>query len=137
MALIAALEFGDNSIRRYSKRYLVADCNLVCDRSYNEFRPDSAARCERVEVSVVAPGKEDLNLFEWYASQGTQSGRIVISLSSTGKSDTLDEQVIYFEDAKCFSLSEYYDIDSSNRRILRLGIMAEMIKVDDIKFYRR
>ena len=137
MALIATLEFGNNSIRRYFKSYLVADCNLVCERSYSEFQPDSAARCERVEVSVVAPGKDDLNLFEWYASQNPLSGRIVISLSPTGKSDTPDEQVIYFEDAKCFSLSEYYDIDSSSRRILRLGIMAEMIQLDDINFYRR
>jgi len=86
---------------------------------------------------VVAPGKEDLNLFEWYATQGEQSGRIVISLSNTGKSDQPDEQVIYFEDGKCFTLSEYYDIDASRRRIFKLGIMAEQIKVDDITFYRR
>ncbi len=137
MALIAVLEFGDNNIKRYSKQYLVADCNLVCERSYNEFRPDSLARCEKVDVCVVAPGKDDLNLFEWYSSQGEQSGRIVISLSTTGRQDTIDEQVIYFEDAKCFSLSEYYDIESSKRRVLKLSIMAEVIKVDDVEFLRK
>ncbi len=137
MALTAVLEFGDNNIRRYSKQYLVADCNLVCERSYNEFRPNSMARCERVEVCVVAPGREDLNLFEWYSSQGEQSGRIVISLSTTGRQDVPEEQIIYFEDAKCFSLSEYYDIEVSKRRLLKLSIMAETITVDDINFLRK
>jgi len=137
MALIAVLEFGDNNIKRYSRKYLVADCRFVFEHPYNAFRPDQNAQCDRLEVCVVAPGKEDLNLFEWYATQGEQSGRIVISLSNTGKSDQPDEQVIYFEDGKCFTLSECYDIDASRRRILKLGIMAEQIKVDDITFYRR
>ena len=37
MALIAALEFGDNNIRRYTKQYLLADCRFVFDRPYNAF----------------------------------------------------------------------------------------------------
>ena len=79
MALIAALEFGDNNIGRYSKSYLVSDCRFVFTRPYNSYRPEGMARCERLELDVVAPGKNDLNLFEWYDSQGVQSGRIVIS----------------------------------------------------------
>ena len=45
-----------------------------------------------------------------------------------------DCQVIYFEDAKCFSLSENYDINSSRRRNLTLAIEAESITVDDVLF---
>ena len=75
MALIAALEFGDNNIGRYSKSYLVSDCRFVFDRPYNSYRPEGMARCERLELEVIAPGKNDLNLFDWYDKQGVQSGR--------------------------------------------------------------
>ena len=102
MALIAALEFGDNNIGRYSKSYLVSDCRFVFNRPYNSYRPEGMARCERLELEVIAPGKNDLNLF--------------------------------FEDAKCFSLSENYDINTSRRRTLKLAIEAETITVDDVVF---
>ena len=134
MALIAALEFGDNNIGRYSKSYLVSDCRFVFSRPYNSYRPEGMARCERLELDVVAPGKNDLNLFEWYDSQGVQSGRIVISLAAEAKLDEKDAQIIYFEDAKCFSLSENYDISTSRRRNLLLAIEAETITVDDVVF---
>ena len=83
---------------------------------------------------LALTGKNDLNLFEWYDSQGVQSGRIVISLAAEAKLDEKDAQVIYFEDAKCFSLSENYDINSSRRRNLTLAIEAESITVDDVLF---
>jgi hypothetical protein len=137
MALTAVLEFGDNNIKRYSKQYLMSDCRFVFDRPYNEFRPEGAARCERLEVVVVAPGKTDLSLFEWFYSQGVQNGRIVISLAVEKKFDENDTQTIYFEDAKCFSLSEIYDIDSSRRRLLKIAIGAEKMTIDDTTFICR
>ena len=54
MALLAVLEFGDNSIQRYSKQYLVSDCRFVFDRNHNAFSPEGAARCNQIEVVVVA-----------------------------------------------------------------------------------
>ena len=137
MALIAILEFGDNNIKRYSKQYLVADCRFVFDRPYNAFRPDQNAQCNRVEIDVVAPGKEDLDLFEWFANQSVRDGRIIISLANEGKKMDSDEQVLYFNDGKCFTLSECYDIDVAKRRILRLGITASELKIDDVIFYSK
>ena len=137
MALIAVLEFGDNNIKRYSKQYLVSDCRFLFKRPYNAFRPDQNAQCNRVEVDVVAPGKEDLELFEWFASQGVRDGRILISLSNEGKVSDGVAQLLYFNDAKCFALSEYYDIDASKRRVLKLGITASEITIDDVIFYGR
>ncbi len=134
MALLAALEFGDNNIGRYSKSYLVSDCRFVFKRPFNSYRPEGIARCERLELDVIAPGKNDLNLFDWYDKQGVQSGRIVISLAAEAKLDEKDAQVILFENAKCFSLSESYDINSSRRRNLKLALEAETITVDNIIF---
>ena len=135
MALTAVLEFGDNSIKRYSKQYMVADCRLVFNRPYNAFCPQGVARCERLELSVIAPGKEDLGMFEWFTRQNLQDGRLIITMSG-GVQETLDTQILYFEDAKCFSLSEYYDINLSRRRLLKLAVGAEKIEIDDVTFER-
>jgi hypothetical protein len=133
MALTAVLEFGDNNIRRYSKKFMVADCRFVFDRSYNDFCPEGDTRCDRMELFVVAPGKEDLTLFEWFADQSVLDGRITISLGATND-NSLDSQEIVFEEAVCFALSEMYDIDSSMRRLLKLSILAKKICIDDVCF---
>lgn len=132
MALTSTLEFGDNSIRHYHKQYLIADCRLLFARPYNGFMPEGAARCERVEVTVVAPGKDDLGLMEWFDSQSVQNGRIVIRQTSESGDNESDVQTIYFEEAKCFSLSEMYDIDVSRRRLLKLAIGAESLDIDGV-----
>lgn len=136
MALTAVLEFGDNSIKRYSKQYLVSDCRLLFARPFNGFSPEGAARCERVEVMVVAPGKDDLGLIEWFSTQGVQNGRLVISLTNEVKADDADAQILYFEGAKCFSLSEYYDVNVSRRRLLKLAIGAETLEIDGVTLNR-
>lgn len=133
MALTAVLEFGDNNIRRYSKQFMVADCRFVFDRSYNDFCPEGDTRCDRMELFVVAPGKEDLTLFEWFANQSVLDGRVVISLGATND-NSLDSQEIVFEEAVCFALSEMYDINSSMRRLLKLSILAKKICIDDVCF---
>ena len=133
MALTAVLEFGDNNIRRYAKQFMVADCRFVFDRSYNDFCPEGDTRCERMELFVVAPGKEDLTLFEWFANQSVLDGRVVISLGAANDS-SLDSQEIVFEEAVCFALSEMYDIESSMRRLLKLSILANKICIDDVCF---
>jgi hypothetical protein len=136
MALTAVLEFGDNSIKRYSKQYMVSDCRLLFARPFNGFSPEGAARCERVEVTVVAPGKDDLGLIEWFSTQGVQNGRLVISLTNELKDNESDSQILYFEEAKCFSLSEYYDINVSRRRLLKLAIGAETLEIDGVTLNR-
>ena len=133
MALTAVLEFGDNNIRRYSKQFMVADCRFVFDRSYNDFCPEGDTRCERMELFVVAPGKDDLTLFEWFADQSVLDGRVTISLGATND-NSLDSQEIVFEEAVCFALSEMYDIESSMRRLLKLSILANKICIDDVCF---
>lgn len=136
MALTALLEFGDNSIKRYSKQYLVSDCHFIFDRTYNTSSPDHAAKCERIEVVLVAPGKDDLGIVSWFSTQEVRSGRIVITLTGDAGTDNLDTQVVYFEEAKCFSLSETYDISTSRRRLFTLSLIAESIEIDGLTFKR-
>ena len=136
MALTALLEFGDNTIKRYSKQYLVSDSRLLFARSFNSFSPEEAARCERVEVTVIAPGKDDLGLMEWFSTQSVQSGRIVFCLTNEATINDDDAQIIYFEDAKCFSLSEFYDINVSRRRLLKLALSAESLEIDGVTLNR-
>lgn len=134
MALIAVLEFGDNSIRRYTKQYLLSDCRFVFDRPYNAFSPERPAHCERIEVVVIAPGKSDLGLFQWFSEQENREGRIAISLISDVAQNETEPQVVYFENARCLSLSEMYDIDNSSRRLIKLAIISDKIEIEDVEF---
>ena len=136
MALTATLEFGDNNIKRYSQQYLVSDYHLVFVRSYNAYAPEETARCERLELVVVAPGRDDLSLFEWFTTQGAQDGRIVIGSGYDKNMIAEDVQVIYFEEARCFSFEEEYHINRNQRRMLRLRFVAENVYINDVIFKR-
>lgn len=136
MALTAYLQFGSNVTRRYFKEYMVSDCHIVHKRKYNRFCPEGNAECERMEVSVVCPGRDDLELYEWYDTQNAQEGRIIISTTTAKTTDADAEHIIYFDDARCFSLTEYYDADMTRRRILKLAIEASNIMVDDVEIKR-
>ena len=83
---------------------------------------------------MIAPGKRDLGLFQWFSNQETREGRIAISLIGDAKQNEAEPQVIYFEDAKCLSLSEMYDIDNSSRRLIKLAIVADSIEIEDVEF---
>lgn len=133
MALIATLEFGDNEIRRYSKQYLLADfrCHLV--RHHNEARPDGNPRCEHMELTVIAPGRADLNLFEWYVGSYTMNGRVLVSIPDSSPNQDEMVKAVYFENAVCYSIAEEYHIDESKRRTLKLQIVATAVTVDDIE----
>ena len=134
MALTTVLQFGDNDIGRYTKEYLVVSCHSAFGRSYNHLRPEGKPRCERVEITVVAPGKDDLSLYDWYINQETLNGRIVFNLSPNTSQDVGQQKVLMFENAQCFSLTEKYEINSKYRRVLTLAFEADMIIVEDIEF---
>ena len=133
MAFSAVLEIGDNDAKRYYKRYLLTDLRIVFNRTYTVI-PDGVARCERLELTVVAPGKEDLFMFEWFLRSHTMTGRIVVSLTGDVNDMGSKNQEIYFEDATCFSMSEKYDIDSSRRRSLKLALVSDKIDIEDLTF---
>lgn len=136
MALTAYIEFGNNDSKRYFKQYMISDCYIVNEKPFNKFCPEGDASCERLEVSIISPGRDDLDLYEWYDTQNFQDGRIVITTMSVKTSDFDAEHIIYFENARCFSLSEHYDASTNRRRIIKLAIEAEKICVDEIEFNR-
>ena len=65
------------------------------------------------------------------------SGRLIINLLSDGAMEGKDAHILYFEDAQCFSLSETYDIDKSRRRLITLGITADVMEIDGTSYLRR
>ena len=134
MALSARIQFGDNKAGRYNAEYLLVDCRSSFRRSHNDLRPDGAARCDSVEVAVVAPGKEDMTLYDWFMNGDELSGRIVFDLSSTAPDDANPTRILQFEDARCFALEEVYDKDTRFRRLLRLSIEADTIIMEAIDF---
>ena len=101
MALTAVLEIGDNGIKRYQKQYMLSDFRIVFNRSYNVL-PTSMARCERIEMVIVAPGKKDLEMFALFLHSDSIDGRIVIGLTDEVNDNDAKMQVLYFEGAKFF-----------------------------------
>ena len=134
MALSAHLQFGDNQSGRYNKDYLLVDCRCSYRRSHNGLRPDGPAQCESVEVSLVAPGKEDMMLQDWFEKNDELSGRILFDLSSVAADDANPTRVLLFEDARCFAFEESYDKDTRFRRLLKISFEAETITMEDINF---
>jgi len=134
MPLSAAIQFGDNNVKRYSRQYLITDCRLHFTRHYNHLNPDAAPLCERLEVTVVAPGKEDLNLHEWYIDRSTLSGRIVFDINSPLTTALDQQREVYFENAQCFALAEDYQIGDNRRRLLRLSFGAEEVSIGTSSF---
>lgn len=133
MALTSLLEFGNNSTKTYTKpEYIVKDCYYEFDRPYNDFRLGGAVRCQRLELVIDAPEKEDTELFNWFNSHNVKSGRITLKLAGDTKNNADEVQVMFFEDAICFSLGEEYDVNTSRLRQLRLGMMADELILGNV-----
>ena len=133
----AILQFGDNSAGIYSNQYPVVECDCHFSRHHDFYSPDSDPRCEKVMIMVVAPGKEDLELNEWYIDNSVLCGRILFDISDqagTNGNDTTRE--IRFEDARCYLIEETYDISSSNRRLLKMEFLSSSIQIDNNLFVR-
>ena len=133
MSLSATLQIGDNHMENYNKEYKVVRCQYKCARGYNFRQPDTVARNKTIEITVIAPGKEDLSLYDWYIDRTLLSGRIVFDLSGQAMFDERPK-IVQFEDAACFSLSESYHIDDDSQRLIRIEIAAEETGVDSIPF---
>jgi hypothetical protein len=130
MAFSSKLQFGDKNSDHV---YNVADCHLHFMRHYNHFRPDTDARCEKVEVVVEAPGKNDLRLQEWFINNEPQNGRVIFDIPSK-TAEASSEKTVEFEGAYCYSLEEVYHINIQRRRFFRLAIVADKITVNQTEF---
>lgn len=134
MSLFAKLYLGDNASANYTKEYKVVQCEVKVSRHHNSYTPDGNPRCDQLILSVIAPNKDDLMLFEWYIDQSTLSGKVVIDLANQSSKYDITTRTLKFEDAKCFSIAETYNISDTNRHMLKLGIMAKKLEIDETEF---
>jgi len=134
MALTATLEFANKESATYAPPISVVDCSFQFSRPYNEFRPKGEARCSHVELTVVAPGKDDLTLIEWFARQEQKNGRLKLGWPVFSSEASASEQTLSFESARCFRLVEEYDISAPRRRLLKLSVIAESMNIDEVSF---
>ena len=134
MNIIAHLQFGDNVTGTYSKEYLVVGCRTHVRRSHNSYPPDSSPQGEAFAVTVVAPTKADLYLYEWYLSNEKASGCLQFDIDDVIQSggETVHRNIC-FDGAQCFSIHENYDIQSSSRRLLTLHITADSLTANDVR----
>lgn len=134
MAISAALKFGDNDSGMYNQEYPVFSFRSHYLRNHNGVRPDASYRCDCVRVTMPAPPKSDIRLYEWFADKSMLSGcieRVDNSLDGGEAVSTLK-----FENARCFSLEEEYDADNFRREVLAIEFVAEEISECDVVFHR-
>jgi hypothetical protein len=137
MALLKKLQLGDNQSGRYTKEYLLSDFKCHTHRLHNEYRPEADKYCDSIDLTVIAPGREDMQLYEWFIRQSTLNGRLLIQLPPKPNQSEPDCQEIIFEEAKCFSFEEEYHINRNQRRMLRLRFVAEQVNFNGIIFKRQ
>ena len=136
MSLLKKFQIGDNHSGRYTKEYLLSDFKCHTHRLHNEYRPDSDKYCDSIDVTIIAPGRDDMQLYDWFIHQSTLSGRLLIQLPPKLNQSEPDIQEIFFEEARCFSFEEEYHINCNQRRMLRLRFVAENVNINDVIFKR-
>lgn len=136
MSLLKKLQIGDNATGMYTKEYLLVDYKCHTCRSHNELRPNADMSCERIELTVIAPGVDDMSIYDWFIDQTSVDGRILIELPAILYQGNTEYKEIQFEGASCFSLEEHYEIDKNQRRVLRIGMIASTVVIDGIEYHR-
>ena len=135
MNILAHLQFGDNVSALYHKDYLVVGGRTHLMRGHNAYHPETTPTCESLEVTVVAPGKEDLELHEWFFTNSSRSGRIVVELMDVrADQEGVLKRAFYFDSAQCFSLQEHYDLKERSLRLLTLRLSVKTFRVDQVLF---
>ena len=137
MAQLKKLQIGDNHAKRYTKEYLLTDYTCHVNRLHNEYRPDNDKYCDSIDLTIIAPGKEDMLLYDWFIKQYTLSGRILIQLPPLPNQSESDLREVYFEEAQCFSFEEEYHINLSQRRTLKIRMVAEDVNISGVTFKRQ
>lgn len=131
MALLTTLKLKD-----VEDDYKVANFRLHMARNYNQFNPESAPACERIEMTVVAPSTDDYTFYEWYKQRSLLSGTLTYELPVSMNHTYSESRVIEFKDALCFGFSESYDIDTHHRRLLKLLLVPANVMLNNVSFQK-
>ena len=129
MALLTTLKIKD-----VPNDYKVWDFRLHMARSYTNFHPSSAASCERIEMTVVAPDTDDYTFYEWFNSRSLLSGQLAYELPVSLNHTYSETRVIDFKDAQCYAFTESYDINTQSRRLLKIMLVPQQVEMDSIEF---
>lgn len=73
MSLLKKLQIGNNEIGKYTQDYLLLDYQCHTSRHHNDLRPEADKFCERIDMTIVAPGRENVHLYQWFISQANLS----------------------------------------------------------------
>lgn len=136
MTLQAKIQFGDNTTRSYNKEYRVVSSHSGVKRMFNAFTPQTAARGTDITVTIISPSKEDLTLYEWFASNSKMSGRLLFDVINVNSPSGTIARTFYFYDAQCVVLKDIYSIHASTRRQLTLVFTPTKIKIEETLFSR-
>lgn len=134
MNFSSKLQFGDNKTGIYNLTYLVVKCNFGVRRIYDSYTPNNCITSKDIEVTIIAPEDEDINIYAWYIKNERRSGRLTFDIQDIKHIGETITRTLQFEDAQCASIKEKYDVTKNKRRQLTLVFTAYRIKVEDTVF---
>lgn len=116
MALDARLEIENHS-------YNVLECEYEFNQEMDKTgRPSDRPRGGLLNIVVVAPDDSDLMMHEWMRDKNmTKDGHVLLTVN---KNNVDQPKNIYFKDAYCVRLYEYFNNNNSIQMYLKIGIMA-------------
>jgi hypothetical protein len=86
-------------------------------------------------MTIVAPGRENVQLYQWFISQAAESGRILIELPPNATKDA-EKKEVCFENAIIYSFEEEFHFNTDRVRKLKISIVAEQVTIDGVTFNR-
>lgn len=135
MEVIAKLQFGDNFEKAYHQTYQVVGYHSLVSRRHNSFHPYTVPQCDVIELTVVAPDKSDMGLYQWYLDNEKRSGCISLDLQEVkANEDSSVEHMLEFEDAQCFAIEEDYNVLNHSLRLFTLKVCVANFSFDGICF---
>lgn len=134
MSLLKKLQIGNNALGKYTTEYLLKDYKCHTCREHNEFRPSADKYCERIDLMVVAPGRENVHLYNWFINQSAETGRILIELPPNSDREVEKRKEVRFENAIIYSLEEEFHFNTDRVRTLKVSIVAETVTIDGVNF---
>jgi hypothetical protein len=134
MEVQAMLQIGNNESQIYTKQYNVVNLHCHFSRHTGNSRPDTDACCERIDITLVAPGMNDVSLYNWYISGNPLSGKVSFDLTNGLGNAKQSDSDLTFDDAYCFAIEEDYHIDKHLRRTVKLSIVADKVTFEGATF---
>ena len=126
---------GRMAIEGVEKNYTVVECEYNIHQNVNPSNglPESGIEASQITVTIITPAK-GLPLYEWMLDEFHFLNGMIDLVTNVNSNHNPAHRAIWFENAKCVNLYEYFNSQNSVMMTTRLTIQpAKMGFVDGLE----